>query len=83
MALASQTQAHQSGRPFAPSTAANHLRTQPSTGPSSPSKEAKAAANTLDIGRYDGGFEAETAEGRGQAVFGDAAKELALDSSLA
>ena len=76
MALASQAHVFQSGQP---STA----NTQPSTSPSSPSKEAKAAASTLDIGRYDGGFEAETAEGRGQAVLGEAAKELALDSSLA
>ena len=70
MAIASQGPAHQS-------------QIQPSTGRSLPSKEAKAPANTLDIGQYDGGFEAETAEGRGQAVFGEAAKELALDSSLA
>ena len=51
--------------------------------PPSPSKEAKAAANTFDIGSYDGWFEAETTEGRGQVVYGESAKELALDSSHA
>ncbi|KAF8506321.1 kinase-like protein [Gautieria morchelliformis] len=66
-----------------PSTANNEVHTQPRTGPPSPSNEADAAASILDIGRYDGGFEAENAEGRGQAVYGEAAKELALDSSQA
>ena len=83
MALASQAQAHQSGRPFAPSTAANQPHVPPINGPPSPSKEAKVAAGTFDIGRYDGGFETETEEGRGQVVFGEAAKDLALDSSQA
>jgi aurora kinase, other len=68
---------------FAPSTSTNRVNTQPPTGLPPPSNEANVAANTLDIGRYDGGFEAESAEGRGQAVFGEAAKELALDSSQA
>lgn len=62
---------------------ASQAQAQQLAWPPSPSKEAKAAANTLDIGRYDGGFEAETAEGRGQVVYGEAAKELALDSSHA
>ena len=35
----------------------------------------------FDIGRYDGGFEAEN-EGRGSFVHGEAALELALDSSF-
>jgi hypothetical protein len=81
LALASQAQAQQPARPFAPSN--THNRSQPPSAPPSPSKEAKAAATTFDIGRYDGGFEVETAEGRGQVVYGEAAKELALDSSQA
>jgi aurora kinase len=36
--------------------------------------------STLDIGRYDGGLEIDN-EKRGEEVFGDAAEELALDSS--
>ena len=35
----------------------------------------------LDIGKYDGGFEIEN-EKRGEAVQGEAARELALDSSV-
>jgi aurora kinase len=35
----------------------------------------------LDIGKYDGGFEIEN-EKRGEAVDGEAAQELALDSSV-
>jgi aurora kinase len=40
-----------------------------------------AAGRALDIGKYDGGFEIEN-EKRGEAVDGDAARELALDSSV-
>ncbi|KAF8583124.1 kinase-like protein [Ramaria rubella] len=76
--ISRQAQAQRSGRPLAASTAANEPPPPPS-----PSKETKAAAISFDIGRYDGGFEAENAEGRGQFVFGEAAKELALDSSQA
>ncbi|KAF8508942.1 kinase-like protein [Hysterangium stoloniferum] len=79
MAIASQAQAQ--GRPLAPSSTVNQL--QPPTAPPSPSKEAKEVAQSLDIGRYDGGFEVENAEGRGEVISGDAAKELALDSSQA
>ena len=35
----------------------------------------------IDIGSYDGGFELEN-EKRGTKVYGEAAEELALDSSL-
>ncbi|KAJ7356624.1 kinase-like protein [Mycena albidolilacea] len=44
-------------------------------------KEKDAAPPALDIGRYDGGLEIENKE-RGESVSGDAATELALDSSL-
>jgi hypothetical protein len=39
------------------------------------------ADRELDIGKYDGGFEIEN-EKRGEAVDGEAAQELALDSSV-
>ncbi|KAJ7630367.1 other/AUR protein kinase [Roridomyces roridus] len=48
----------------------------PQTKPSS----SKAFASSIDIGQYDGGLEIENEE-RGQVVAGDAAEELALDSS--
>jgi len=79
MAMASQAQ-HTTRQITPPSTSP---RSQPPTAPSSPSKDAKRATKALDIGSYDGGFEAEVAEGRGQVVHGEAAKELALDSSQA
>ena len=46
------------------------------------SKQTSSAAQPeIDIGRYDGGFEIEN-ETRGQVVHGEAAKQLALDSSI-
>jgi aurora kinase len=39
-----------------------------------------AAQPSFDIGKYDGGFELEN-EKRGSKVYGEAAEELALDSS--
>ncbi|OBZ71607.1 hypothetical protein A0H81_08532 [Grifola frondosa] len=39
------------------------------------------AQPTIDIGHYDGGFEIDN-ESRGERVFGEAAEELALDSSV-
>jgi hypothetical protein len=62
--------------------------------PSAPASQKAAAAPTrtpslpkppsngdLDIGKYDGGFEIEN-EKRGETVDGEAARELALDSSV-
>ncbi|KAJ6519182.1 kinase-like protein [Mycena sanguinolenta] len=51
--------------------------------PPPPRKNKDAAVTQLpvDIGRYDGGLELENEE-RGELVSGDAAAELALDSSL-
>lgn len=43
-------------------------------------KDATAPA-TLDIGRYDGGIEMDN-EKRGEKVYGEAAEDLALDSSV-
>ncbi|KAI0917560.1 Serine/threonine-protein kinase ark1 [Taiwanofungus camphoratus] len=39
------------------------------------------AQPTIDIGRYDGGFEIDN-ESRGEKVYGEAAEQLALDSSV-
>ncbi|KZS93722.1 kinase-like protein [Sistotremastrum niveocremeum HHB9708] len=46
----------------------------------SPVKVVKKTTPLVDIGKYDGGLEADNVE-RGEKVYGDAAKELALDSS--
>jgi hypothetical protein len=54
--------------------------------PASPTRAAAIASNEaaaaapMDIGSYDGGFERDE-ESRGQPVMGEAAVELALDSS--
>ncbi|KAH8085957.1 kinase-like protein [Cristinia sonorae] len=52
--------------------------------PPSPVKTVPSAPRqpTIDIGHYDGGFEKEN-EKRGEKVYGAAAEELALDSSVA
>ncbi|GJJ15530.1 Serine/threonine-protein kinase ark1 [Clathrus columnatus] len=64
--------------------ASNTHQTQ-QTAPPSPVKVTvtKLFGDEIDIGKYDGGFEAESAEGRGEFVHGEAAKALALDSSQA
>ena len=46
-----------------------------------PSTQKPLTEAELDIGKYDGGFEIEN-EKRGEAVQGEAARELALDSSV-
>jgi len=47
-----------------------------------PAPQSKSTSDReLDIGKYDGGFEIEN-EKRGEAVEGEAAQELALDSSV-
>lgn len=64
-------------------TRTNSSATTSSTRSGSPTRAAAAnAAQLLDIGQYDGGFELEN-EKRGSAVFGEAAELLALDSSRA
>ena len=47
--------------------------------PMSPGRGATQA--TIDIGRYDGGFEIDN-EKRGEKIYGEAAEALALDSSV-
>lgn len=48
---------------------------------SSTSKPGHATHSSIDIGSYDGGLELDN-EKRGERVFGQAAEELALNSSL-
>lgn len=59
-----------SSKPLHPSSLRNPLPTK------------QTAPTTIDIGRYDGGFELEN-EKRGEKVYGEAAEDLALDSSVA
>lgn len=50
------------------------------TTPPSPTKPV-AKPPVIDIGKYDGGFEIDN-EKRGERVYGEAAEDLALDSSV-
>jgi hypothetical protein len=54
---------------------------QPATASQKPAAQKPLTEAELDIGKYDGGFEIEN-EKRGEAVQGEAARELALDSSV-
>ncbi|KAF9522592.1 other/AUR protein kinase [Crepidotus variabilis] len=49
--------------------------------PSTSSKPTHGGQPSIDIGKYDGGLEIDN-EKRGEPVYGDAAEELALDSSV-
>ena len=49
--------------------------------PARASQPKPSSGRELDIGKYDGGFEIEN-EKRGEAVDGEAAQDLALDSSV-
>ncbi|KAL0960909.1 hypothetical protein HGRIS_005918 [Hohenbuehelia grisea] len=60
-------------------TTVNTTATTTTSRPPSPGRD--AARMGLDIGRYDGGLETEN-EKRGEKVYGEAAQELALDSSV-
>jgi len=53
----------------------------PGGGQSSTSKPVHATHSSVDIGNYDGGLELDN-EKRGERVYGQAAEELALNSSL-
>ncbi|KAI0316663.1 kinase-like protein [Amylostereum chailletii] len=78
--------------PFPESKSTSSLKTQSTKAATSTSSLSKlasgskptskaAAQSDLDIGHYDGGFELEN-EKRGEAVHGEAAEQLALDSSV-
>lgn len=58
------------------------LRTQPSAATLNEKPSTTTHSQQIDIGKYDGGLEIDN-EKRGEIVSGDAAKELALDSSVA
>lgn len=67
-------------------TASSSLRNLASTASSTktqqpPASKKPAGQPILDIGSYDGGLESEN-DKRGEKVFGEAAEELALDSSV-
>ncbi|KAJ7135029.1 kinase-like protein [Mycena crocata] len=59
----------------------HHSQMNLSNLPPPPSSRSDTTQPAIDIGRYDGGLETEN-EKRGDVVSGDAATELALDSSL-
>jgi aurora kinase len=66
----------------APNPFPNSKPTQPSSLRNQTCKQTTLATQTvMDIGRYDGGFEIDN-EKRGEKVFGEAAEDLALDSSV-
>ncbi|KAF9483364.1 other/AUR protein kinase [Pholiota conissans] len=66
-----------SNKPANPSSLRNPVNgTQPSTS----SKPGHSTKPSIDIGKYDGGLELDN-EKRGERVYGEAAEELALDSS--
>ncbi|KAF8495714.1 kinase-like protein [Russula emetica] len=66
-------------RPANPAHSAAAKQPQPAPAPASQPKP--SSGRELDIGKYDGGFEIEN-EKRGEAVDGEAAQDLALDSSV-
>ena len=67
-----------SNKPANPSSLRNPI---PGGGQSSTSKPVHATHSSIDIGNYDGGLELDN-EKRGEPVYGQAAEELALNSSL-
>ena len=67
-----------SSKPTNPSSLRNPT---PGVGQSSTSKSVHATNSSIDIGNYDGGLELDN-EKRGEPVYGEAAEELALNSSL-
>ena len=78
---------HAAPKPFANATNkkdGSQLRETQQRAPTQPSTSSKYEANdqlALDIGCYDGGLELDN-EKRGERIYGDAAEELALDSSV-
>ena len=66
---------------FAPTKTTTKQQQSRPASPTKPQPKAKPAPLSIDIGKYDGGFEND--EKMGGPVFGEAAKDLALDSSTA
>jgi hypothetical protein len=67
-------------KPLQPSSLRNHPKTNPIPSSRPPSSTKEAVAPTMDIGKYDGGFEIDD-EKKHEQVYGEAAEDLALDSS--
>ena len=68
-------------KPAQPSALRNQTNAEnKTTAPPSTTKPV-AKPPTIDIGKYDGGFEIDN-EKRGEKVYGEAAEDLALDSSV-
>lgn len=68
-------------KPVKPSALRNQTNTENRTTTPPPPAKPVAKAPTVDIGKYDGGFEIDN-EKRGEKVYGEAAEDLALDSSV-
>ncbi|PFH53350.1 hypothetical protein AMATHDRAFT_73526 [Amanita thiersii Skay4041] len=69
-------------RPTHPSSLRNPINTSSTAKPAGTVSQMKQLQPAIDIGQYDGGLEIEN-EKRGQKVYGEAAEDLALDSSTA
>jgi len=68
-------------KPTNPSSLRNPIPNSSQTTASGSSKPGHATQSSIDIGNYDGGLELEN-EKRGERIYGEAAEELALDSSV-
>ncbi|KAF8133910.1 kinase-like protein [Boletus edulis] len=70
-------------KPAQPSALRNQTNAENKTTapPSTTKSKPVAKPPTIDIGKYDGGFEIDN-EKRGEKVYGEAAEDLALDSSV-
>ncbi|PPQ99466.1 hypothetical protein CVT26_014283 [Gymnopilus dilepis] len=67
-----------SNKPINPSSLRNH---HPASNQPPPFKPGHHTQPSFDIGKYDGGLEIDN-EKRGEKVYGEAAEDLALDSSV-
>jgi aurora kinase len=68
-------------KPAQPSALRNQTNTEKITAAPPSTTKPVPKPSTIDIGKYDGGFEKDNEE-RGEKVYGEAAKDLALDSSV-
>jgi hypothetical protein len=70
-------------KPTQPSALRNQTNSEnrTTTPPPPPQTKPVSKAPSVDIGKYDGGFEIDN-EKRGEKVYGEAAEALALDSSV-
>ncbi|KAG8214699.1 kinase-like protein [Butyriboletus roseoflavus] len=68
-------------KPVQPSALRNQTNAENRTTTPPPPTKPVTKQPTIDIGKYDGGFEIDN-EKRGEKVYGEAAEDLALDSSI-